>query len=322
MPLETALNENESDSIALLKQRLSGFETEDSRLNGLGYVPGPRDVGITTTPKAGTTWMQQICHQLRTGGNMNFSEISHVVPWIELAHDQRQRLEDAQFGDERQELRFFKTHAWEEHCPPFARTIVVIRDPCDVLLSFYNFFEGWFFEPGSISLDTFADEFWLARGVPKSRMQNASYFVHLVSWYKKRKDPNVLFVCFEDLKDDLAREVKRIADFLSSLDSRYTEDSRIQAAISRSTYEFMSQHKDKFDEKLSKISRNEACGLPKDAGMSSTKIGRGLSGHARTEISPRLCQEIDKKWKEVVLPTTGCSSYHELRLHLVRERSH
>jgi hypothetical protein len=45
------------------------------------------DVIITTFPKTGTTWMQQVCHQLRTGGSMDFEEISEegVVPWLEVS---------------------------------------------------------------------------------------------------------------------------------------------------------------------------------------------------------------------------------------------
>jgi hypothetical protein len=52
------------------------------------FRPEPTDIMITTTPKAGTTWMQQITHQLRTNGDKDFDEISAVVPWLELAHDQ------------------------------------------------------------------------------------------------------------------------------------------------------------------------------------------------------------------------------------------
>jgi hypothetical protein len=63
MPLET-ITASESKTVELLKKRLSGFET-----------------------KEGTIWVQQICHQLRTGGDMEFEEISQVVPWIELARD-------------------------------------------------------------------------------------------------------------------------------------------------------------------------------------------------------------------------------------------
>jgi Sulfotransferase domain len=161
----------------------------------------------------------QICHQLRSahqGGDMSFDEISRVIPWLELAADQGQDLNAPQYGDDQDCPRFFKSHAWERDCPKFPKVIVVIRRPEDVLVSFYEFFEDWFFEPGMIDMDSFAREFWLARGVPATKMQNASYFVHLVSWYERRHDPNVLFVCFEDLLEDLEGQVRRIARFVSN----------------------------------------------------------------------------------------------------------
>ena len=147
---------------------------------------------------------------------MDFVEISAAVPWLELAFDQGQDLEAPQYGDKEGLPRLFKTHAWEEHCPNFPKVVVVLRNPEDVVLSFYKFFEGWFFEPGSVSLEAFAREFWLARGVPTSKMQNASYFIHLTSWYKKKDDPNVLIVFFENMRQDLKRETERVAKFIST----------------------------------------------------------------------------------------------------------
>ena len=147
---------------------------------------------------------------------MSFSEISEVVPWLELAHDQGQDLYAPQYGHDQDLPRFFKTHAWSDHCPNFKKTIVVFRNPFDVLLSFYNFFEDWFFEKGTLSLDAFSKEFWLARDVPVSKMQNASYFIHLLSWYKRRNEPGVLILVFEDLREDLEAQIKKIARFVST----------------------------------------------------------------------------------------------------------
>eukprot|EP00954_Amorphochlora_amoebiformis_P022429 1353270-Amorphochlora_amoeboformis.AAC.2 len=44
-------------------------------------------VSIFHFRKCGTTWTQQIVHQLRSGGHMAFEEISQVVPWDILATD-------------------------------------------------------------------------------------------------------------------------------------------------------------------------------------------------------------------------------------------
>lgn len=321
MPFEKDSTDIQSEAILLLKQKLSKFETEKGRLHGLAYKPRPNDIGISTTPKAGTTWLQQICHQIRCADvpeqSMDFEEISAVVPWIELAFDQGQDLEAEQppFGQETVP-RLFKTHCWYNHCPPFPKTIVVFRDPCDVLLSFYRFFEGWFFEPGSIDLDTFADEFWLARGVPdESKMQNASYFVHLISWYKRQQEApeKVLIVFFEDLAQDLEGQVRRIAKFMSNEQHNFDTKKVVQHATQQSTFQFMKEHESHFDEKLSKLARNEACGLPKDAGMRHSKLKSGKTGAAKLILSEQLNSKIQQKWVDVVQPITNCATYNELR---------
>jgi len=53
MPFEQP-SVSSSEAIAKLKERLSGFETEEGRLSGLSYQPkSPDEIIITTTPKAG-----------------------------------------------------------------------------------------------------------------------------------------------------------------------------------------------------------------------------------------------------------------------------
>lgn len=189
----------------------------------------------------------------------------------------------------------------------------------DVLLSFYNFFEGWFFEVGTVTLEAFAEEFWLSRGVPESKMNNASYFVHLISWYKCRNDPNVLLLFFEDLKEDLGMQVRRVAKFMSTPKHDFTTDDIVKGAVHRSSFEFMKMHQSQFDEKLSKLTRNEECGLPKNAGLSESKLKRGDSGIGKTRLPPFIQEEITKKWKEVVEPVTGCATYDELRTTVAAE---
>ncbi|GMH48308.1 hypothetical protein TL16_g00264 [Triparma laevis f. inornata] len=316
MPFE--LTQSDSDCVAKMKERLSGFETEEGRLSGLNYTPKipNTEVIITTSPKAGTTWLQQICHQLRSpspSGDMSFDEISSVVPWLELAHDQGQDLNQPQLNEEVTDLRIWKSHAWEPDCPKGAKYIVVARDPCDVAISFYKFFENWFFEKDEISVDAFVQEFWLMRGVPESKMQNASYFHHLLSWWRRRNDDDVLFLFFENLKSDLEKEVTKIAAFISNSKWSCTSSSSISLATSMSSFEFMSSHSSHFNESLSKKARNVACGLREDAGMGDSKIKSGESGGGKKKLSEQLKGMIGEKWKEVMEEETGHATYELLR---------
>ena len=320
MPLESSAPA--SDAIAAVQARLSKFETEAGRMKGLSYAPRPGDVFIVTTPKAGTTWLQQIVHQLRTGGDMDFAEISEVVPWVEMAADQGQDLEAPQRGD----VRAFKTHCWEPHAPKGegARYIVVLRDPRDVAVSFFRFFEGWFFAPGEVTLEQFVREFWLARGAPASPMANASYWDHLLSWWPRRFDDDVLLLFYEDLRDDLPREVARVARFIGCAGRE-----REALAVARASRAYMQAHEAQFDEKLSKRARNAAMGLAPDAGLGATKVGCGGSA-ARGALGAELRDAIDARWRRQVEPAAvhvgaphGLGTYEELRqaVHAERRRA-
>lgn len=90
----------------------------------------------------------------------------------------------------------------------------------------------------------------------------------------------------------------------------------IDAAVRKSTYAFMKEHESQFDEKLSKRTRNQACGLPDDAGTNKSKIVQGSHGTGQSELSDELKGAISSKWKELVEPITGCTCYDELRNQL------
>jgi len=117
------------------------------------------DVFISTFAKSGTTWMQQIVHQLRSNASNSFEDIYEVVPWMESALDMNIDLNSPQQG----KFRAFKSHQSYENLPKNARYISVFRDPATVIPSWFRFFEGWLFETDSISLDEFAKEFYLKR---------------------------------------------------------------------------------------------------------------------------------------------------------------
>ena len=98
---------SKEDGLKVFLQRFSHLWTDESQLKGQDFQPRSTDVFVTGSPKSGTTWLQQIIHQLRTGGDMDFEDIGDVVPVVEFAHDLQQDLEVEQKGFP----RCFKTHA-------------------------------------------------------------------------------------------------------------------------------------------------------------------------------------------------------------------
>ena len=294
--------EKELKALGAFVQRLSGLFNPAALEAALQMKPREGDIFISTPAKAGTTWMQQICHQLRSGtGDMDFEEISQVVPFIEIAANEGLDLT----SDHRFAPRVFKTHLWEPQTPKGARYIVVARNPYDAAVSGFKFQEGWFFETGSISLDTFVNGMVLKIGEPKKNGM-CSLFHHLASWWPRRADADVLWVFYEDMKEDLQTQVERVAAFMG-----ITDPAAISQAVHKSTFAFMKEHELQFSELPMKRKVNQKLGLPPDAGMTNGKVRVG--GGQRHLLSDRNKAGLDEQWCKVCQPVMGHASYDAWR---------
>jgi hypothetical protein len=83
---------------------------------GLALKLRPTDVVITPYGKSGTTWTQQIVHTLRTRGDMDFDDISRVIPWIEVSAGLDLDLN----AEQKAHPRAFKSHPGGDQIPPRA----------------------------------------------------------------------------------------------------------------------------------------------------------------------------------------------------------
>jgi hypothetical protein len=256
------------------------------------YRPRPTDVVITPFGKCGTTWLQQTFHTLRTGGDMDFDDISRVVPWIETAKIVGLDIEAPQ----RAEPRGFKSHLHYEALPKGAKYVVSLRDPKDALVSMYRFMEGWFFEPGAISIADFGPH-WL---------ENESYFKHLLSWWAVRGEPNVLVFTYEAMVADPAGHIRRLAAFCDLP----LDDDLMALTLERSSIGYMLAHKDRFDDAMMRAASETRCNLP--AGSDSAKVRKGGVGGHKAELPPSLAAALDAKWAELVTPATGFADYAAL----------
>jgi hypothetical protein len=278
------------DMLAVLKN----FETDESAQHGLAYRADPTDVFIVTPPKCGTTWMQQIVHGLRTRGSMDFDEISSVVPWIELALDMGIDI----YAPQAARPHAFKTHATLAESPKGGRYIVILRDPKDALWSHYKFFEGFFFEKGSIDIQTFAREYFFVR---------KSIIKHIHALWDRRMDKDVLPLCFEDMKSDLPNTVERVANFIGiPLDEELRE-----IVIRQSDIKFMLAHNNQFDEHPLRKIRQHAWKVP--FSTTASKLRSEQVGESKIGVSDEIKEELDDLWHREVTAKLGLNSYDDLR---------
>jgi hypothetical protein len=144
-------------------------------------------------------------------------------------------------------------------------------------------------------------------------MENASYFVHLISWWEHRNDSNVLFLFFEDMKDDLENVVRMVAAFIGIQD-----EERIKKAVEMSSFEFMKRNEKKFSEMRLASYRNKFCGVPDDAVPCKVHIGSVSKG--RELMDDKTKEMIQGKWLGEVAKQTGFQDYNELRSAFKKEK--
>jgi hypothetical protein len=257
------------------------------------FRPRPTDVVIAPFGKSGTTWLQQVFHTLRTRGDIDFDDISRVVPWIETAEVLGLDLAASQ----RAEPRGFKSHLPYEAVPKGGKYVISFRDPKDVVVSLYRFMEGWFLEPGAVSLETFA------RDLLQRWDGGADYWGHLLSWWRVRDEPNVLLFTYEQMSDDPVGTVRSLAAFCGIP----LDDDLLALALERTSLDYMLSHKDRFDDRLMREASEQRCNLP--PGSDSAKVRRGKVGGHREELPAELGEALDAAWRSRVTPETGFADY-------------
>jgi hypothetical protein len=282
------------EEFGLLAQRVFVPDEVEAALSG--WRPRPTDVVISPYPKCGTTWLQQIFHALRTGGDMDFDDISGVVPWLETATLLGIDLN----AEQKAQPRGYKSHLPYDAIPPGAKAICCFRNPKDALVSMYHFMNGWFLEPGTVSIADFAYS-WIGRVERRTDIWR-----HLLSWWAQRDNPNVLLLTYESMEKNPNAAIRRVAQFIGvNLD-----DDLLALAAKRSALPFMLNHKEKFADLLMRRGAARRCGLPIDS--DAAKVRQGGAGSGSKELPSDVALELDALWHKLVTPVTGAPDYDHL----------
>ncbi len=275
---------------------VGGFEimAQGDRPNFRPYEPQDGDVFITSWGKSGTTMMQQMFHQLRTGGDMDFDDISRVVPWDDTAY----LLDFDMTAPQVSAPRGFKSHREYERLPPGMRYVVTLRDPRETYISFYRFMDGWHLDSGALSLEEFMP-IWMSGGPG-----GCDYFTHLLSWYARRNEPDTLLATYRWAAKNKPAMISQLAR-LCAIDLTDEQVAVIEEYTSR---EFMVEHKDKFDDRMLCDVMERKLGIP--ANSDSTKVQ--ASGSDAKQVPPSIAEQIDAVWVERVEPVTGHANFASL----------
>eukprot|EP01104_Vermistella_antarctica_P021259 TRINITY_DN9483_c0_g1_i1.p1 TRINITY_DN9483_c0_g1~~TRINITY_DN9483_c0_g1_i1.p1 ORF type:complete len:334 (+),score=68.73 TRINITY_DN9483_c0_g1_i1:38-1003(+) len=245
------------------------------------FRPRKSDVIITTAAKSGTTWMQNILHQIRSGGDTEFGSIFEVVPWLEMvtkvllekgvdvkAAEQEQAAAFERISDR----RIFKTHCTSAQTPgvDVCRIILTVRDPRDVCVSMWHHWKDMDPCPRPKPAN-FEEHFeqWMGFG---------GWYRSIISWWPLRDEENVLLMRYTDLKSDFSGSLDQI---LQHLDIELDEPTR-ERVIEYSSFEWMKTNRDKFTRFTTTASSNFPKGF----------IRKGVVGDHKELLTPAMERRI------------------------------
>jgi hypothetical protein len=268
----------------------------------LNFVPRSDDIIIATPPKTGTTLLQQMCHQLRTGGDEDFFDVHEIAPYMPQAYDMGLDLNDEQKASP----RLFKAHSPISNLPFGCKYIVTARDPCEMVMSAFNHYTTKF-ESMKFDVPTFIE-----------KTLNADGFFGIVrEGFLRRDDSDVLFLTYEDLLKGKRKEqcVHRVADFMNiSMDQEL-----LDLTMNLSSKQYMLENVSKFDNSwtvmmLAKHARNN-----NSFGGVAAKPSPKVTNRQKVKM-PEECEEIIAEyWYELVGQHIGLNSHEDMVLHLREE---
>ncbi|XP_068629343.1 sulfotransferase 1C4-like [Battus philenor] len=197
----------------------------------------PTDVFVTSYPRSGTTWTQELVWMVANDldyETSNAMPLTDRFPFLEFSicvhpvlaknlivenSHSEENLKVLQWvtqpGTEQLALirtpRFVKSHMPLSLLPPnlleTAKVVYVARDPRDVAVSFFHLNKSMRTQGYIGDFKTYWKFFIndLHHWTP--------YFEHLKEAWEMRHHPNLLFLFYEELSKDLRAAIKRVADF-------------------------------------------------------------------------------------------------------------
>jgi len=203
----------------------------DMDLIGKEFVVKDNDVFVVTFPRSGTTWTEQMVHLLVHNGEQGEQRLTDAVPWLETL---RHRSSDmTEFLKTMPQRRLFTSHLPYPLMPSAKNTtakfVYVARNPKDVATSFYFHDQS---KGGYVG--TWEEHFQLFLD---GGLTFGSYFDHVLPWWEaSQRDKNILFLKYEDMKNNHAGNVAKIASFLDL----QADSNLIDKVVALSSFKSMS----------------------------------------------------------------------------------
>jgi hypothetical protein len=240
-----------------------------------GLTVYPDDTFLVSFPRSGNTWTRfLVCNLINPDDPVNFAQLESRIPEIYDVSDRNLRAFPRP--------RIIKSH--ECFDPRYKKIVYIVRDPRDVLISYYEFQLKRRVISDELSLEDFVPRFMESEIEPKT----GSWRDHVVSWTATRGgQKNFLLLRYEDMLADTQKESTKIATFLG-LDS---SPERIARAVALSSADRM--------RKLEK-EQSRQWKETKETRQDKPFVRKAASGGWKTILSEKSVAQIESAWGDAM----------------------
>lgn len=232
----------------------------------------PDDIFIVSYPKSGNTWTRFLIGNLFYQGEIiDFTNVEQKVPDIYQNSDGKLlKLKSP---------RILKSHEYFD--PRYKKVIYIVRDPRDVLVSYYEFKRKMGGIGEEVGIDQFTSDF-----IGGSADPFGTWGENTGSWLGARKDsPDFLLIKYENLLADTHRELSVIAEFIGLS----VHDELIEKAVAASSFKTMRQ------KEMEQGSQWKALAKSKSA---VPFVRSGKAGGWKERLSEKELKLIESAWRE------------------------
>ena len=262
------------------------FMTEEQLRICNTFPTNPNDVFLVTYPKTGTTWIAEIVRCITQKRNPNRDIPDMGMLRFEMAN--QEQLET--WSSPRSISTHLPFDMVMRHSEHPVKYIYLARNPKDVAVSFFHFMRSDPLFDFNGTWSEFLQHFM------KGDIFYGSYFDHISAWWSHKDDENVLFLKYEDLKQDLQSQVQIIAEFLGF---EFSEEEA-RSVKEQCTFQAMKSNP--------KLNINK---LPKSKSLlkKSSHLRKGIVGDWKNHFSEEQLAEFDRVYQSR-LKGTGLDFEH------------
>ncbi|XP_030064674.1 sulfotransferase 1 family member D1 [Microcaecilia unicolor] len=205
-----------------------------------GFQARPDDLIIATYPKAGTTWVSEIVDIVHNNGDVAKSSqapIYYRVPYMEFFMHPEKNIPGMRYLNSMASPRLIKTHLpvqllpksmWENKC----KIIYMARNAKDVAVSFFYFHHNIKALPDVGTWEEFLQKYIAGK------VSYGSWHDHVKGWWKKRQEHPILYLFYEDMKEDPANEIRKLMRFLE----KDLREEVLEKIIHHTSFQFMKKN--------------------------------------------------------------------------------